>query len=147
MEELEVKLSGSNSGAVDLTESKGEIEIDFSQDEIGADLSNENAVKVEFENQIRVVMPKQHNELLGLDYENSGHTGFASTAQLEAVKNTPAKENALGMVKVGENLNVTEDGVLSVTTTDGAEGDNTKPITSKAVHTIVGNIDTLLSII
>lgn len=42
-------------------------------------------------------------------------------------------------------LTVSDNGVLRVNTTDVAEQDNTKPITSSAVHVIVGNIDTLLS--
>lgn len=42
---------------------------------------------------------------------------------------------------------IVRDGVLSVNTTDVVEPDNTKPITSSSVHVIVGNIDTLLSLI
>lgn len=38
-------------------------------------------------------------------------------------------------------------GVLTVFTTDDAEEDNTKPITSSGVQAIVGNINTLLSLI
>lgn len=38
-------------------------------------------------------------------------------------------------------------GVLSVNTTNRAEADNTQPITSAGVNTIVGNIDALLSTI
>ena len=30
-----------------------------------------------------IVMPKKHNELENLDFENSGHTGFASEKQVE----------------------------------------------------------------
>lgn len=52
-----------------------------------------------------------------------------------------------GIVKVGDNLSVTEDGVLSVDTTDDAEQDNTRPITSAGVNLVVGNINALLAII
>ena len=48
------------------------------------------------------------------------------------------------MIKVGKNLTITEDGVLSVDTAEAMEEDNTKPITSAAVYTEVGNIATLL---
>ena len=147
MTELEVVLNGGKDISVDLSGEKQEIEIDFSREEIDADLAGGNSVELELEPQLKVVMPKYHNELLGLDYEHSGHTGFASSKELEAVKTTKATETTLGMVKVGQNLNATDDGTLSVVTTDEAENDNTKPITSKAVHTIVGNIDSLLSII
>lgn len=47
---------------------------------------------------------------------------------------------------VGSNLLV-ENGVLKVDTTDDAEEDNTRPITSAGAYTIVGNINTLLSLI
>lgn len=40
-----------------------------------------------------------------------------------------------------------ETGVLSVNTADAVERDNTLPITSAAVHTTVGNIETLLKLI
>lgn len=52
-----------------------------------------------------------------------------------------------GIVAVGKNLSITEDGVLSVETTDSAEQDNTKPITSAGVNLVVGNINALLAII
>lgn len=40
-----------------------------------------------------------------------------------------------------------KDGVLNVKTTDEAEKDNTLPITSSGVHTIVGNIGAILDTI
>lgn len=40
-----------------------------------------------------------------------------------------------------------ENNILKVFTTNNAEGDNTKPITSAGVHTIVGNINALLELI
>ena len=52
-----------------------------------------------------------------------------------------------GIVAVGKNLSITEDGVLSVDTTDSAEQDNTKPITSAGGNLVVGNINALLAII
>lgn len=59
----------------------------------------------------------------------------------------PATTETLGLIKVGENLKITEDGVLSVDTATQVEQDNTKPITSAAVHTEIGNIDVLLKTI
>ena len=56
-----------------------------------------------------------------------------------------ANQTTLGGVKVGSNLGITGDGVLSVITTDNAEQDNTKPITSAGVHTQLGNIEVLLA--
>lgn len=52
-----------------------------------------------------------------------------------------------GIVTIGKNLSITKDGVLSVDTTNDAEQDNTKPITSAGVNLVVGNINALLAII
>lgn len=57
----------------------------------------------------------------------------------------PATADKLGVVKIGENLKITKDGVLSVDTADAVEQDNTKPVTSAAVHTEIGNIEVLLA--
>lgn len=46
----------------------------------------------------------------------------------------------------GENIAI-DNNVISVITTDVVEADNTKPITSGAVYTVVGNIDVLLNTI
>lgn len=59
----------------------------------------------------------------------------------------PATTERLGVVQIGENLKITEEGVLSVDTATQVEQDNTKPITSAAVHTEIGNIDVLLKTI
>lgn len=55
-----------------------------------------------------------------------------------------ASETTLGGIKVGENLKITN-GVLSVDTATDVEKDNTKPVTSAAVHTQLGNIEVLLA--
>ena len=47
----------------------------------------------------------------------------------------------------GENITITDDGVISVQTAPNIEKDNTKPITSAAVYTEVGNINVLLQTI
>ena len=50
-------------------------------------------------------------------------------------------------VKVDGNTIVQEDGILRVNTTDKAEADNTQPITSAGVYTVVGNINAILETI
>lgn len=60
---------------------------------------------------------------------------------------SPATRNKLGGVIVGDNLLVNSAGVLSVDTASSAESDNTKPITSAAVYTAIGNINALLETI
>ncbi len=58
-----------------------------------------------------------------------------------------ASEAAVGVVKVGDNLEIGADGRLSVVTADAVVQDNTRPITSAAVYTEVGNINALLATI
>lgn len=58
---------------------------------------------------------------------------------------TPATRDKLGGIMVGDNLSITANGVLSVDTASAVEQDNTRPITSAAVYTEVGNINALLA--
>ena len=58
-----------------------------------------------------------------------------------------ATSDTIGGIKIGDNLRISDDGVLSVVTADEAEQDNTLPITSAAVYTAVGNIEVRLSTI
>lgn len=69
--------------------------------------------------------------------EPSGDGGTCSWASLT---DRPFDELDTNTLKI-------ESGILKVNTTDMAEDDNTKPITSSGVYAIVGNIDALLSII
>ena len=48
--------------------------------------------------------------------------------------------------EAGNNISI-ENNIISVLTADSAEQDNTKPITSAAVHTQIGNIQVLLETI
>lgn len=59
----------------------------------------------------------------------------------------PATDESLGGIIVGDNLKITKEGVLSIDTADNAESDNTRPITSAAVYTQIGNIEVLLGTI
>lgn len=59
----------------------------------------------------------------------------------------PATTTRLGGIIVGDNLLITEEGRLSVDTASSAQGDNTRPITSAAVYTEIGNINVLLAAI
>lgn len=56
-----------------------------------------------------------------------------------------ATQNRLGGIKVGDDLQITPEGVLSVVKANAVERDNTRPITSAAVYTEVGNIEALLA--
>ena len=54
-----------------------------------------------------------------------------------------ASADTIGGIRVGESLRIT-DGVLSVDTATVVQQDNTKPVTSGAVHTEIVNIEALL---
>lgn len=58
-----------------------------------------------------------------------------------------ASDTVAGIIRVGENLKIDENGVLSVDTATAVEEDNTRPVTSAAVQTTVGNIEALLKTI
>ena len=58
-----------------------------------------------------------------------------------------ASDAVAGIIRVGENLKIDENGVLSVDTAPAVEEDNTRPVTSAAVQTTVGNIEILLKTI
>lgn len=47
----------------------------------------------------------------------------------------------------GDNIHISNEGVISVLTADIVESDNTKPVTSAAVAMQVGNIEILLQTI
>lgn len=79
--------------------------------------------------------------------EIKGDIGLGYAAMSGSGQIPIASANKLGGIKVGANLLIDGDGVLSVDTADIAEQDNTRPITSAAVHTVVGNIDALLQLL
>lgn len=60
---------------------------------------------------------------------------------------SPATRENLGTVIVGDNLQVTAAGVLSVDTADSMTAGDTRPITAGAVYTTVGNIEILMQTI
>lgn len=64
--------------------------------------------------------------------------------QLESPNIDFATKETPGIVQIGENIDISEDGIISISTTDMAEKDNTKPITSAGVYTQLGNINALL---
>lgn len=70
---------------------------------------------------------------------------FDIEQQILKVKFDPRPVSGGGMeFEIGNGL-ILEQGVLSVDTADKVEQDNTKPVTSAAVFTEVGNIAELLS--
>ena len=61
---------------------------------------------------------KDHSKLTNLDFENSGHTGFASAAQIqELLEKLNKKQNTL---TAGDNISIVDD-IISVTGLDKSE--------------------------
>ena len=56
----------------------------------------------------------------------------------------PATTGSIGGVIVGDHLDVTQDGYLSVIVADSFDGDNTHPISAGTVYSEIGNINALL---
>lgn len=81
----------------------------------------------------------------GSSSSGSGSSGGGNSGGI--VELPVANKTTLGGIKVGDNLGITGDGVLSVVTTDNVEQDNTRPMTSAGVYTTVGNIEVLLKTI
>ena len=77
----------------------------------------------------------------------SSGDNFSAFVQDDVLVVTTSETNSDVPFKVDDTLVWSEDGVLSVNTADAVEKDNTRPITSAAVHTTVGNIEVLLSLI
>lgn len=120
----------------------------------------------EFE-QMEQRVTQAKNEAVEASENASGYALSAETAASEATKAAdrieqavsgisgisfeipPATKTTLGGVIVGENLDITSDGRLSVETTDDPydETDNTKPITAAGVLTQLGNINIILQTI
>ena len=100
--------------------------------------------------------PDLYQKLLGAVQDQIGDLDDLKTedksslvAAINEIKETGssgyATKDKAGTIKVGDNLKISEDGVLSVDTTDTAQQDNTKPMTSAGVYTLAGNIEVLLA--
>lgn len=77
--------------------------------------------------------------------EDKSATGGGETPSSPgAAELLPATADMLGGIKVGSNLTIDANGVLSVDTATAVEADNTRPVTSAAVHVEIGNIEALL---
>lgn len=96
------------------------------------------------------ILSNQNNKLVGnLGNSQNNLNGTLTIPQVasEPYVLPPATTGTLGGVIVGDNLLVTEEGVLSVDVANDAEEDNTRPITAAAVYTEIGNINALLATI
>lgn len=75
------------------------------------------------------------------------NAGLGQTVVVGGTVLRPATTSSLGGIIVGEDLQITSTGLLSVVKANAVEQDNTHPITAAAVYTEVGNIEALLQTI
>ena len=68
--------------------------------------------------------------VVDLNAEIDGELGEVTVVETGGATLRPATRTTLGGVIVGEDLQITQGGVLSVIKADKAEQDNTRPITS-----------------
>lgn len=59
------------------------LEIPETSEKINLKLKEEKPVRLESREVISIAAPTYHRDLLGLDYESSGHTGFASATEVK----------------------------------------------------------------
>lgn len=73
--------------------------------------------------------------------------GSLSSKQSITGKVLTGRSGGTNFITDNHTLKIGDDGVLRVNTADAVEQDNTLPVTSAAVHTQIGNIETLLQTI
>lgn len=72
------------------------------------------------------------------------NAGLGQTVVVGGTALRPATTSSLGGIIVGEDLQITSTGLLSVVKANAVEQDNTHPITAAAVYTEIGNIEAIL---
>lgn len=72
---------------------------------INVKVENQKEITPNLEEKINVITSQNHKDLLGLDFESSGHTGFASEKQLNLLKDStvPKRLNMLQDLDVKAN--------------------------------------------
>lgn len=84
-----------------------------------------------------------HDDLINRDKENQHPISAITNLQQEL--DNKANSDSILFSSIDTNTLKIENNILSINVTDDAEADNTRPITSSGVNTIVGNINILLS--
>lgn len=85
-------------------------------------------------------------QIIARKFAKSGDIGQLEQALKELEEKVDNLDVAGVTIETDETLSF-RNGVLGVNTADDAEADNTLPITSAAVHTQIGNIETILKTI
>ena len=124
-------------------ENEGEIESSLNELTENIDLDHENIVVIEAEagGYYTPAVTQPDKNTMRVSFSPSKGTMLPIT---EVDITLPTSEGS--KYEAGNNISI-ENNIISVLTADSAEQDNTKPITSAAVHTQIGNIQVLLETI
>ena len=95
-----------------------------------------NELDTNLDNKISIIEPRQHSDLYGLDYESSGHTGFASSEQLTLL--VPKRLSTL------PNLSATADRKKAYLYVDN-DGNNSKIDIATALSFLIRTSDSVPS--
>ena len=106
------------------------------------DVDHLNAVSITGEvNEVEVLS----GEVNGIEVLSDIEIGGVIINRYEGM--IPATTETLGGIIVGDHLDVTPEGRLSVHVTNTFSDDNTDPVTAAAVYSEIGNINALLATI
>lgn len=72
--------------------------------------SNKHTITASLSKKLDIIAPVRHTDLLGLDYEHSGHTGFASTQQL----NEQIERNNNKFTQIAGQFNTTNENIALI---------------------------------
>ena len=70
--------------------------VDTQKQNVSLKLKEKTQTKLNLSSNISIIPPTYHSELLGLDYESSGHTGFASKKELSLLQ--PKRLNEISIL-------------------------------------------------
>lgn len=84
MDKIKVSYNDSKNIGIDIKQTNLKVNIQ-NQQSIGIDIKNPN-LKVSGKENYKFVIEGEHKNLKGLDFESSGHTGFASEKQISLLR-------------------------------------------------------------
>lgn len=96
----------SNTNQIEVSHNTNQVKVHFNKlDTIDID-TNTPSLKIKSDERYLInVNSNNHNELNNLDFENSGHIGFASSKELNVLKQTTVPTNLSILPKLSKNAN------------------------------------------
>ena len=82
-----------------------DIIIAFDEPVLSINQKEEDKLRIKTQEAVSVITPLYHKDFLGLDYESSGHTGFASEKDIENINNELSNKQPIGDYATKTELN------------------------------------------